>query len=868
MKIKAFTWIFAILLLPTLSNSQNIPEPEKFFGFKPGADYQLFNYEKLIDYLSLTAKSCDMVKLVKIGQSPMGKPIYALFISSEENIRNIDKLGEINKKLALDYTVTETEQAELVKNGKVFVLATLSMHSTEVGPTQALPLIVYQLVTDKSESTKKMLNDVVYMATPCHNPDGMNMVVDYYYKTKGTKYEGSSYPRLYHKYIGHDNNRDFVTLTQSDTKAISNLTSSIWFPQVMVEKHQMGYTGSRYFVPPFHDPIAENIEPELFSWSSIFGHNMTNDMTALGLKGVSQHNAFDNYWPGSAETPIWKNVISFLTEAASAKLANPIYVEPTELSGGGKGLPENKKGINNLAPWNGGWWRLSNIVDLEVASTISMLNTAYIYKDKILKYRNDVCKQQVAKGESQAPYYFIIPQSQTDVSELVSMVELLKEHGIQVYRLKSEITLDNTNYSAGDIVVPMAQPFRMFAKEILEVQKYPERRVVAGGDIINPYDITSWSLPLHRGLNCHQIDVRYPELEKSIERIDNNLSFATATSKAKFAILSSSNNQSYQIVFDALNNGVTVERTIENIQIEEISIPSGSFIIENNSTLRSAIAQANFPIYYTESTTNIKLSKVKRPRIALIDSPIQSTDAGWTRFVMDNYNIQYSVINPSDIETLDIKSKFDVVVIPNTDASILKDGKYKRNEQIVPTDYPPEYTRGMGGKGLENILKFINEGGIAIAWEASTELFEGIHTIKQANNNEEFRLPFRNVGADVAKAGVKCPGSLVQLTLNTNSAIAYGLNSKIGIFFRGKPVFITQIPNLDMDRRIIGHFGENDLLLSGYLKGEEYLTKKSALIWMQKGKGQIVLMAFSPIFRASVPASYKLLFNSLLLENK
>lgn len=251
MKFNAFIWIFVALLLPTLSNSQNIPEPEKFFGFKPGTDYQLFNYEKLIDYLSLTDKNCEMVKLVEIGQSPMGKPIYQLFVSSEENIRNIDKLGEINKKLALDFAVTETEQAELVKNGKVFVLATLSMHATEVGPTQALPRIVHQLITDKSESTKKMLNDVVYMAIPCHNPDGMDMVVDYYYKTKGTKYEGSSYPGLYHKYIGHDNNRDFVTLTQPDTKTISNLTSSVWFPQVMVEKHQMGYTGSRYFAPPF-----------------------------------------------------------------------------------------------------------------------------------------------------------------------------------------------------------------------------------------------------------------------------------------------------------------------------------------------------------------------------------------------------------------------------------------------------------------------------------------------------------------------------------------------------------------------------------------------------------------------------------------
>ena len=171
----------------------------------------------------------------------------------------------------------------------------------------------------------------------------------------------------------------------------------------------------------------------------------------------------------------------------------------------------------------------------------------------------------------------------------------------------------------------------------------------------------------------------------------------------------------------------------------------------------------------------------------------------------------------------------------------------------------------MGAKGVENILKFINDGGIAISWESSTELFEGTLSIQQANVTEDFRLPYRNVSSEMAKLGVKCPGSLVKIKLNNDSPITWGLGNDLGIFFRGKPAFITQIPNLDMDRRIVGYFGDESLLLSGYLKGEEYLAKKSAIVWMQKGKGQIILMGFSPIFRASVPATYKLLFNSLFL---
>lgn len=494
-----------------------------------------------------------------------------------------------------------------------------------------------------------------------------------------------------------------------------------------------------------------------------------------------------------------------------------------------------------------------------------MLNTAHLYKDKILKYRNDVCKQQVEKGKSQAPYYFIIPKNQSDLSELVLLVELLKEHGVLVYKLKSNITLSNYNYVAGDIVVPLAQPFRMFAKEVLEVQKYPVRKVIAGGDIITPYDITSWSLPLHRGLTCHQIDIIYPELENGIEQIKDKYSLANTTSNSKYVILSSNNNQSYQIVFELLGNGLAVERIQESTNLDGITIPAGSFVVENNNKTKEILEGATFPVYSTESKSNLKLTTTKLPRIALIDTPVQSTDAGWTRFILDTYGVKFSVLNPAEIENLDIKTKYDVILLPNTSASILKEGKQKRNNQLIPTDYPPEYTKGMGSKGVENILKFINDGGIAISWEGSTELFEGTLSINQPNNKEEFILPFRNVGDAIEKLGLKCPGSLVRIKLNNESPITWGLDHEIGIFYGGKSAFITQIPNLDMDRRIIGNFGDDNLLISGYLKGGEYLTKKSAIIWMQKGKGQIVLLAFSPIFRASVPTTYKLLFNSMFL---
>ncbi|MCK4890572.1 MAG: hypothetical protein KAS97_11625, partial [Candidatus Aminicenantes bacterium] len=330
--------------------------------------------------------------------------------------------------------------------------------------------------------------------------------IHHYWKYKGKKYEGSYLPGVYHKYVGHDNNRDFVTLTQTDTKAIAGIYNLEWFPQVMVEKHQMGSNTSRYFVPPNHDPIAENIDAGIWNWAGIFGANMIKDMTKDGLAGVSQHYLFDDYWPGSTETCIWKNVIGFLTEAASVKYATPVYIEQNELRGYGKGLSEYEKSINMPLPWDGGWWRLSDIVKYEISSTYSILKTASNHRIDILRYRNEICRKEVDRGNNSAPYYYILPLTQHDQSEMVSLVNLLHEHGVDTYHLKSDVVFSGRKFNKGDVVVPLSQSFRPFIKEVMESQKYPVRHYTPGGKIIKPYDITSWSLPLHKGVKSFMID--------------------------------------------------------------------------------------------------------------------------------------------------------------------------------------------------------------------------------------------------------------------------------------------------------------------------------------------------------------------------
>jgi hypothetical protein len=869
-------FILLVLIFPIqIIHAQNSApvSPKDFFGFVPGSDGNLFDYEQLINYFMKLDKSCTRLEMREIGKSPMGKPMYIVFISSIENIKNLDELGQINKKLALDPGLQADQVEAFSKKGKVFFLATLSMHSSEVGPTQASPLIAYDLATTNDPEKLKWLDDVVYMMVPNHNPDGMDMVVEHYRKYKGTKYEDSDMPGVYHKYVGHDNNRDFIILSQSDTKAISAITSKTWFPQVMIEKHQMGGSGVRYFVPPNHDPIAQNIDEGLWNWAGIFGSNMIKDLTKEGCSGVAQKYAFDNYWPGSTETCLWKNVTSMLTEAASCSVATPVYVEPTELKVSGKGLSEYKKSTNMPLPWPGGWWHLSDIIKLELVSTFSILRTCSANKEEILKFRNELCKREVKKGKTEAPFYYILPIGQHDNSEWIDLARLLTEHGINVHKLNKKMVINGKIYEPGAFVILMSQAFRPFIKEVLELQEYPVRHYSLSGDVIKPYDIATWSLPSHKGVSCDEIKVRVEELEKNLVTWNpGEEDRPTVPEKCAAMLCDVSSNGSYKAAMMAIADGLKVQRLTEDIPVEKKIFKKGSFFLsteggKNTKALNEIIKKSSCLPYFLKETKEYSLADFKLPRIGLVESWFHDMDAGWTRFVFDSYGITFKVLHPGDFEKADLEKSFDVLLFPDENPDILMKGKYKSAEDVYTvSSYPPEFTKGIGEKGFQKILKFFENGGTIVSWGESAGLFTEPLKIKFSEDSiEEFSLPVRDISKSLAAKGLYCPGSLVNIKIKQDHPLTLGMEENIGVFYRGRPVFATSDPYFDMDRRVIASFPEKDILKSGYIEKGELLVSKSAMVWLKKGKGQMVLFAFNPQFRASTPVAYKLLFNALLL---
>ncbi|MCP5050616.1 MAG: hypothetical protein GY940_25865 [bacterium] len=851
-----------------------LKSPEDHFGFKPGTDRMLINYKPVIDYLKQLDAASPRLKMVEIGKSPKGAPIYIAFISAKENIDNLDTLKDINRRLALDSNIPDEERKEMIKKGRVFLLGALSMHSGEVGPAQSSPLIAYQWVATTDPLKLEWLKNVVYMMVPCHNPDGMDMVVNHYKKYKGTKYEGSSMPGVYHKYIGHDNNRDFVTLSQADTRVISRISDLDWFPQVMVEKHQMGQLTARYFVPPFHDPIAENVDAGIWNWTGIFGSNMNKDMAAAGLAGVSQNYLFDNYWPGSTETSSFKNVISFLTEAASARYASPVFIEPNELQGWGKGLSDYKKSANMTLPWPGGWWRLSDIVQYEIVSTQSMIKTASLHRSDILRFRNDLCRKEVINGKTKPPYHYIVPMAQHDKSAMVKMINLLKLHGVKVYRLTNGTVVNRGNFKKGDIVIPLSQPFRPFVKEVMEAQHYPVRHYTPGGEIIKPYDVTSWSLPLHRGVTSFEINNKehLPSgFDSMLQKIEGDLKLtAQAPGDAAAALFTVNHNESYKAAFKAVAHGFKVHRLKKDTVVNNTPFPAGSFVVyggnKKEPSLGKLVEQLEVAPTFAGNQIKLETAAMTVPRIALVETWFHDMDAGWTRFIFDTYGIPFTVVRPGDFEKTDFTKRFDVVVFPNSSKSILMKGQEKYRDKYYPSDYPPEYRKGIGAKGLNRLLMFLDGGGIIVSWGESAKLFLGAQEISvEKQPKEEFQLPIEDITGRLKKEGLYCPGSLMKLDLLKGHPIAMGLPGQVGVFFDGGPVFGTSIPLLDMDRRVIGKFPGKDILLSGYCENQEKAGNKSVLVWLKKNKGQLVLFGFNPQYRGATQGTYKLLFNAILL---
>ena len=512
-----------------------IPSPSAVFGFNPGDDRTIADWKQITDYFARLDKASDRVQVQTIGQSTLGRPLIAAFISAPENIRNLEKYKDVQRRLADPRQVSsEAERDRLVREGKTVVAISCSIHSTEIVASQMSTQLAYNLASATDQDTLSILNNTILILIPSPNPDGVDIVANWYRKTLGTAAEGREPPELYHHYAGHDDNRDWFMLDLKETRAVTRLFWKEWFPEIVYDIHQQGSNGSRFFVPPFYDPPNPHIAPLLLRQVGLIGHKMAADVTAAGFRGVLTNALYDTWWHGGFRTaPYFHNSIGILTEAASARIMTPGNVTREQLGRGGtRGMRTALDVTTNFPdPWPGGTWHPRDIMQMEMIACHSVLSLAANYRADYLSNFYELGKAGLSPLAENQPMAYLIPAGQGRDENVAKMIGALFEQGVEVYRLEHEIhgatgqqglhksgnmevragvaqgiaiaggtpPVPPVEIPAGSYLIYLNQPYRQNVLALFEPQAYPDR-TTASGDAERPYDVAGWTLPMQMGL--------------------------------------------------------------------------------------------------------------------------------------------------------------------------------------------------------------------------------------------------------------------------------------------------------------------------------------------------------------------------------
>jgi len=857
--LKSATCLIIVFFFPLSLGAQT--SPEDFLGHQVGADRNLADYGQIQAYFQKLDQESEKIKLMTIGESTLKKPMIMAIITAEENMPKLDTYREITKKLRNVRDLSSEEAKKLAKEGKVILLITCNIHATEIASSQMSMELAYKLVTgDTPFDAEKVLKDVILLLVPTTNPDGEQMVVDWYRKYLGTKYEGGRMPWLYHHYAGHDNNRDWFMFNLSETKAVTKVLYHDWIPQIHIDEHQMGSTGARLFVPPFMDPPVPNVHPLLWRGVNLCGSNMAYDLQKNGFKGVVHGRSYTGWWIGACDDTSWlHNTIGILSEMASVKVASPIYVDPTE-------LPQSyyEKRMSFPDPWPGGWWRLRDVVDYELTLSLSLIKTAYLHREDFLYNFYQMGQDAVEMGKKGHPFAFVIPKKQWDYPTALRMLDILMFGGVEIYQAKEGFTADGKVFSAGSFIVPMSQPYRPYAQALLEKQKYPDLRQYEGGPPIPPYDNAGWTLPLQMGVGCERIEHPFEVPSEQLGEVPYP-NVPAPSEAAPYFLLDSRKNASYAVTFALLKEKAEIMRTQEDFVSKDFEAAAGSFLIKNSPQVQKMLPGLldnwHLNAFEIENVENIPKSPLKSPRIGLYQSWSSNMDEGWTRCVLDDLGIPYTSLQNKDFKSsktkkVNLKAAYDVIIFASESPDIIKEGKPSPTSRYFRyyTEMPPEYEGGIGKEGVEALNAFVEAGGILVTLNDACELVF-----------KEFRVPASNALERVDRTKFFCPTSILKLKVNNKTPIGYGMPKTAPAMFSRSLAMSTSVPQSgDWDRIVVASYPQEEILLSGWLLGEDVIARKAAVVDAKYKKGHIILIGIRCQHRAQSHGTYKFLLNALL----
>jgi zinc carboxypeptidase len=857
------------------SKASGVPTPASVFGFEPGADYKLATYEQSVTFFKKLAASSKFVRLMEAGKTTEGRTMYYALISTPENLAKIDRYREIWQRLAHPQGLTDADAQKLAQEGKALVHIDGGLHATEVAGPQHTPLLAYDLVSQANEpATHAMLENVIVMLWPTINPDGQQMVAEWYMKNVGTPYELSGLPQLYQEYVGHDNNRDAYMLNMIESRVIEH-TWRQWEPQIIYVHHQSGPFPTRIWLPPFSEPVGVEAPPVVAREVNMIGMGIAKALDEHGKPGATHMGtAFDAWYPGYIDyAPIFKNIAAYWTETALYQYATPHEYTLND-------FPQNFRDLRPQSlyssPWKPGWWRLRDAVDYMEIGSLATIEYASKYKDSLLMNRYRAGRDQIAAGTTKAPYAYVVAQRQRDPVAAVELLRRLAFGGVRVSQLTDAAVIDGTSYPAGTWVVPTDQEFAAMAREVLDVQRYPDLRQYPGGPPERPYDAAGWTLPMQMGVDVVAAatplaaDARakmkllgpMPDLKvkpspyagaaQDAAPFDSvpGSGFDTEASAAAIVppagrlsgsgaalSLDPAQNNSYRAINQAWKQGASLQFANGHYVLSGLSAAQQSDLVTSLALVAERTSASGAP--------------VKKPRIGLFRPWSGSMDEGWTRWVLEQYGFEYVALRPADFKA-PLTGKVDVVILaddarlPVEGAAGGRGGRGGGGGQVRP-----EYADRLSAADLASFEQFVRGGGTVLCLNSASTF-----AIQQ------FKLPVRNVVQGLRTDEFFLHGTIVGVTVDSASQIMAGMPATSAVFADSSPVFET----LDgFKGTVLATYQDSGSpLLSGYLIGEKYMNGKSAALDVQLDSGHVVLLGFRPEWRGQPFGTFKVIFNALL----
>ncbi len=806
--------LFAALVAvaaPVFAQSR-IPTPESVVGFAPGAEAKLATYDQTIEYFKKLDAASDRLTLVEAGTSTQGRTYYFALISTAENLKKIDRHREIARRLSRPEGLTEAQAAALAREGKPLVHIDGGLHSTEVAGPQHTLLLAYDLLSKSNDpQIARILDNVILMLWPTINPDGHQMVADWYMKNVGTPNE--SLPRLYQEYVGHDNNRDAYMLNMIESRVMEHAWRQ-WEPQIIYVQHQSSPFPTRIWLPPFAEPIATHAPYLMSREVNTIGMAIAQGLEERGQVGATHMGTgYDAWYAGYIDyTPMFKNIASFWTETALAGLANTREYTL-------QNFPAEYKDLRPQAlyssPWQPGKWTLRDAVDYMETASISVLDYAARFKENVLLNRYRSGKRQIEQHRKDGPFAYFIPQAQRDLPTAVELLRRLAFGGIRVSQLTAPITAEGETFPAGTWAIPTDQEFIALAREVLDRQTYPDLREFDGGPPEQPYDAAGWTLPMTMGVRVVTVTkpltaadranmkmlaadaplvlkpVPYNAAKTDAMPFDSVPGSGFETSAMAAAIvppavsitgtgphlsIDPAQTNAFRAINGAWRANGTVSRSGDKYVLSGLSDAAMTELARSLAIAGERVASAGTPI--------------RKPRIALFEPP-NSMDAGWTKWVLERYDFEFVSLNTADI-TPALKDRIDVLLIGDEARGILPGGGFGR---------PPVPTAEDEAR-IKALDAFVRAGGTLVAMSRGA-----VAAIDQLG------LPVKNALIGLTRQQFFAGGSVMRVTTDPSQPVMAGMPKDADIFVFGSPAFE---PGVGFDGAVLASFpAEGSPLRSG-----------------------------------------------------